>query len=181
MDDTQMVDQLNKKNENALALLIERYSGYVSTVIRNISGGVLDKADSEEVISDVFIRIWNSAGNLRVETIRSYIAVIARNLAIDKMRSKHIQLPLDEIETDGGQDIEYETERKILAAELNRIIDEMQPRDRELLVRFYFYYQSLPQIAEEMGIGLSACTTALHRARKKLRKKLTERGYGYEK
>ena len=180
MDDIKLVHQLNKKNEKALGVLIERYSGYVSTVIRNISRGVLDTGDSEEVISDVFITIWNNAGHLRAETLRSYIAVIARNLAIDKMRSKHIQLPLDEIETDDGQDIEYETERKALAVELNRVIDEMQPRDRELLVRFYFYYQSLPQIAEEMKLGLSACTTALHRARNKLRKKLTERGYDYE-
>ncbi len=180
MDDIKLVHQLNMKNENALAALIERYSGYVSTVIRNISRGVLDSSDIEEVISDVFIKIWNNAGHLRAETLRSYIAVIARNLAIDKMRSKHIQLPLDEIETDNGQDIEYETERKLLVRELNRIITEMQPRDRELLVRFYFYYQSLPQIAEEMKLGLSACTTALHRARNKLRKKLTERGYDYE-
>ena len=180
MDDIKLVHQLNMKNENALAALIERYSGYVSTVIRNISRGVLDSSDIEEVISDVFIKLWNNAGHLRAETLRSYIAVIARNLAIDKMRAKHIQLPLDEIETDNGQDIEYETERKLLVRELNRIITEMQPRDRELLVRFYFYYQSLPQIAEEMELGLSACTTALHRARNKLRKKLTERGYDYE-
>ena len=175
-----LVHQLNRKNEKALAALIERYSGYVSTIVRNVSGGTLGISDSEEVISDVFIRIWNNAGHLRTETLRSYIAVIARNLAIDRLRSKHLHIPLDEIETADDQDIEYEAERKVLTEELNRVIAEMQPRDRELLVRYYFYYQSLPQIAEEMGIGLSACTTALHRARNRLREKLTERGYGYE-
>lgn len=180
MDDIKLVHQLNRKNEKALAVLIERYSRYVSTIVRNVSGGALDAGDSEEVISDVFIKLWRNAGNLRHETLRSYIAVIARNLAIDKMRAKHIQLPLDEIETVDGQDIEYETERKLLACELVRIVAEMQPRDRELLMRFYFYYQSLPQIAEEMGMGRSACTTALHRARNKLKEKLTEKGYGNE-
>ena len=75
MDDKKLVDQLNRNNEKAFAVLIERYSGYVSTVVRNISGGALDTGDTEEVISDVFIRLWSNTGQLRAETLRSFIAV----------------------------------------------------------------------------------------------------------
>ena len=41
MEDKKLVRQLAKKNEKALVVLIERYSAYVSTVVRNIvSGGM---------------------------------------------------------------------------------------------------------------------------------------------
>ena len=180
MDDKKLVKQLGRKNEKALAALIERYSAYVSTVIRNAARGVLDENDVEEIAADVFIKLWKNSGQLRAETLRQYLAVIARNLTIDRLRVKRFSVPLDEIKTDAGTGIEYDAEHRLLAEALNRTISEMEPRDRELLLRFYFYYQSLPEIAEAMDMGKSACTTALNRARNKLKQKLTERGYGDE-
>ena len=180
MDDKKLVKQLKKRNEKALVVLVERYSAYVSTVIRNIVSGVLGESDIEEMTADVFMRIWSSSDNLRAETLRSYMAAIARNLAIDRLRREHFTVALDEIELGDGSDIESETERRLLAEELNRTLGEIEPRSRELLLRFYFYYEKIPQIAAEMKISETACKTALHRARGKLKKLLTERGYGNE-
>lgn len=180
MEDRKLVRQLRKQDEKALVVLVERYSPYVSTVVRNIVSGVLTDSDIEELTADVFIRLWNSSEKLRAETLRPYMAAIARNLAVDRLRAMHFTVELDEIELADGSDIEYETERRMLADELNRTIGEMEPRSRELLLRFYYYYQKIPQIAAEMCMSESACKTALHRARNKLKKMLTERGYGNE-
>jgi len=180
VDDKKLVKQLKKHNEKALVVLVERYSAYVSTVVRNIVSGVLGESDIEEITADVFIRLWNNADTLRGETLRSYMAAIARNLAIDRLRREHFTVALDEIELGDGSDLESETERRLLADELNCSLAEMEPRSRELLLRFYYYYQQIPQIASEMKMTESACKTALHRARGKLKKLLTERGYGNE-
>ncbi|SEK28634.1 RNA polymerase sigma-70 factor, ECF subfamily [Ruminococcus sp. YRD2003] len=180
MEDKKLVRQLSKKNEKALVVLVERYSAYVSTIVRNIVSGVLSESDIEEITADVFIRIWNTSDKLRAETLRSYMAAIARNLAIDRLRREHFTVALDEIELGDGSDIEAETERQMLADELNDSLFEIEPRSRELLLRFYYYYQKIPQIAAEMCMSETACKTALHRARNKLKKKLTERGYGNE-
>lgn len=180
VEDKKLVRQLRRKDEKALVLLVERYSAYVSTVVRNIVSGVLSESDIEELTADVFIRMWNSSEKLRAETLRPYMAAIARNLAVDRLRSLHFTVELDEIELSDGSDIEYETERRMLADELDRTIGEMEPRNRELLLRFYYYYQKIPQIAAEMRMSESACKTALHRARNKLKEILEERGYGNE-
>ncbi|MBR5164201.1 MAG: hypothetical protein IKW87_01390, partial [Ruminococcus sp.] len=150
MEDKKLVRQLRGKDEKALVLLVERYSAYVSTVVRNIVSEVLSESDIEELTADVFIRMWNSSEKLRTETLRPYMAAIARNLAVDRLRSLHFTVELDEIELSDGSDIEYETERRMLADELDRTIGEMEPRNRELLLRFYYYYQKIPQIAAEM-------------------------------
>ena len=69
MDDKKLVKQLKKYNEKALVVLVERYSAYVSTVVRNIVSGVLGESDIEEITADVFIRLWNNADTLRAETL----------------------------------------------------------------------------------------------------------------
>ena len=180
MDNKKLVQQLNNKDEKALMVLVERYSAYVSTVVRNIAGSVLSDSDIEEITADVFICLWKSSEKLRAKTLRSYIAAIARNLSVDRLRALHFTVEIDEIELGDGSNLEVETERRMLADELNRIVGEMEPRSRELLLRYYYYYQKTPQIAAEMQMSEASCRTALHRARKKLKKKLIERGYGNE-
>lgn len=180
VDDKKIVCQLKKKKEKALSVLVDRYSAYVSTVVRNIADNRLTESDIEEISADVFIIIWRNADKLRSESLRSYLAAVARNLSIDRLRKLHITIPIDEIEIYDNTDIEFNAEQHDLADVFNAIIDKMEQRDREILLRHYFYYQKIPQIALEMNMSQSACKTALHRARNKLKKKLIERGYGNE-
>jgi RNA polymerase sigma-70 factor (ECF subfamily) len=151
-----------------------------SVIVRNIVGDRLTESDIEEISADVFIIIWRNADKLRSESLRSYLAAVARNLSIDRLRKLHITIPIDEIEIYDNTDIEFNAEQHDLADVFNAIIDKMEQRDREILLRHYFYYQKIPQIALEMNMSQSACKTALHRARNKLKKKLIERGYGNE-
>ncbi len=133
MNDKSLVQQLEKKDEKALIALVERYSAYFSTIVRNIANGSLNSSDIEEITADVFIRLWNCSTKLRFNDLRSYIAAIARNLTIDRLRAKHFTLPIDEIEYGDGTDIEYETEHRMLAGELKQIISEMDPRSWDFL------------------------------------------------
>ena len=152
VDDKKIVCQLKKKKEKALSVLVDRYSAYVSTVVRNIAGNRLTESDIEEISADVFIIIWRNADKLRSESLRSYLAAVARNLSIDRLRKLHITIPIDEIEIYDNTDIEFNAEQHDLADVFNAIIDKMEKRDREILLRHYFYYQKIPQIALEMNM-----------------------------
>ena len=85
-------------------------------------------------------------------------------------------MPIDELEIDDSSDVESNTDQRLIADEFNSVINEMSQRDRELLLRYYFYYQKIPQIAAEMSISESSCKTGLFRARNRLKEKLIERG-----
>lgn len=180
MEDKKLVQKHKKKSEKAFVSLIEQYSAYVSTVVRNIVSGAMTESDVEEVTADVFIVIWKNIDKLRPETLRSYLAAIARNLSIDRLSRLHLTIPIDELELDDTLDVEYDTERKILVESFNEVLNEMDLRSKELLLRHYFYYQKISQIAAEMKLSETACKTGLHRARKKLKEKLNERGYSDE-
>ena len=187
MDDIKLVHQLNMKNENALAALIERYSGYVSTVIRNISRGVLDSSDIEEVISDVFIKIWNNAGHLRAETLRSYIAVIARNLAIDMYRKLHTakregstyEASLEELaECVGTQDpAETQLGAEALGEAISVYLRSLDQQKRQIFISRYFFLDRCADIAEKAGIPEGSVRSILSRTRKGLKNYLEKEGF----
>jgi RNA polymerase sigma-70 factor (ECF subfamily) len=88
---------------------------------------------------------------------------------------------LTERETDyaAGQAV-GEPERLILAAEerdqLMRALATLPPIDKELVYRRYFLYESVEQIAADLGLSRQAADNRLWRTRKALRIALTEGG-----
>ena len=54
MTENKALRELKKGSEEALEWFVDQYSSYVTTIIYNIIGEVMDEADIEEVASDVF-------------------------------------------------------------------------------------------------------------------------------
>lgn len=181
MDDKKLLHNLKKKNEKALILLIERYSPYICTIIRNTANHSIPKCDVEEIASDVFMKLWNTPEKIYPETIKSYIAVISRNLAVDYLRKQKREVPYEEIELTDSTDIEDNVFQHIEHEELQNALNELKSEYKELLLRFYFLYQPVLQIAKEMNISEASCKTGLHRARKQLKAILCRKGYRDEK
>ncbi|MCD7959090.1 MAG: hypothetical protein LUF89_06325 [Ruminococcus sp.] len=58
--ETNRTQQLRANDVTALEEIIQEFSGYVYTIIRNFSRGCLSEADMEELTADVFVRLWNN-------------------------------------------------------------------------------------------------------------------------
>lgn len=51
---------------------------------------VNDEAEAEDIVQEVFIKLWNQRDHLeQINSIEAWCMRVTRNLAIDKMRSKH--------------------------------------------------------------------------------------------
>ena len=77
-------------------------------------------------------------------------------------------------------DVSAQAEQAELAGIVQEMLAQLPEQDRELLLRFYFYRQSVREIAGEKHMKESTVKTRMYRSRKKLRQLFTERGYGYE-
>lgn len=85
-----MIQKLKDNKTDALNQIIEKYSPYVYTVVRNFSGRTLSEQDIEEVVCDVFILLWKNRENIHSESpIVPYLAVIAKNCV--KKQTKNIE------------------------------------------------------------------------------------------
>lgn len=94
MTDPHALALIRQGNSTRLSALIERYTGYVSTIVWNIFSGAMTAQDAEEVTADVFMALWQSRPDIHKP--RAYLAAMARNAARRAPAEKGHELPLDE-------------------------------------------------------------------------------------
>ena len=183
MTDEKLIQGLRRGQRDALHRAIDRYSGYAAAVARNVLGAQATKEDLEEIVADVFVALWRIAGRLDdSRPLQSYLAVIARHAAIDRLRRLRPESPLPEddlLAADEAQQPETEALRRDRAQTLRRALLELPADDREIFVRFYYYRQSTREIAALMQKNESTVKARLARGRAKLRDKLTKEVGGY--
>ncbi len=175
MTENKALRQLQQGSTDALKWFIVKYTPYVSTIIYNIIGSCMCSADVEEVTSDVFFALWENADKVNSGSVRGYLGSIARNKAKNKFREAGFDQPLDE-ELYISEDLpleEQHMEQELQAVVRQNVLDMTEP-DREILLRYYYYYQSIPRISREMGMSTSNIKVRLHRARNALRSALTD-------
>lgn len=178
--DNNTVMRLQQQDESALEEIIREYTPYVSTIIYNVSKGRLSVSDMEETTADVFITLWKNSGRVRADTLKGYIAAIAKSRAKDKIRSVSGKSAVVDIE-DAELADEYTLSDTVDSKELNRDIEDavntLGEPDREIVIRYYYYYQTTKKISDILGMNADTVKTKLRRARTKLRAALEERGY----
>ena len=88
--------ELKRGSQEALAWFIQKYGAYVSTIVTNIIQASMSPADVEEVTADVFFALWEQADQLKLSSVKSYLAGIARNKAKNKLRELGCTVPLND-------------------------------------------------------------------------------------
>lgn len=177
----QLAEKLRGGDTAALGEIIDSYTSYVWTVIRNFSRGCLSEQDIEELCSDVFYSLWKHRENLDIAVgFRSYLAAIARNAVKDRFKSaKPMCEDISELEIPSGRS----AEDAAMLGETLRCVDEglktLSERDGELFTRYYFYGESTAELAQRFDISESTVRSALSRTRAKLKEFLTERGFDH--
>lgn len=170
MNDRKALRDLRAGSQEALIWIMNKYGGYVSTIVWNIIGTTMSVYDAEEVVSDVFLALWNSSVAIRANSIKSYLAGIARNKAKMKLREFGHTVTLDcnfiELEVPNPEE---EYEKKELSLLVKNAIDQIKEPDREILLRYYYYYQTMDTISSEMSINLSTVKTKIRRGKDSIR------------
>ena len=86
----ELIALLKERNVHSFNYLYDNYSAALYGVIVRI---VIFKDDADEVLQDVFVKIWNSSAQYDAAkgTLYTWMLNIARNSAIDKLKSKNFQ------------------------------------------------------------------------------------------
>ena len=170
-DEKKLLLRLKNKDVKAVDEAIEIYTPYLSTVLYNMVGNRLSKEDVEEIVSDVFVVLWQNADYIDLEkgTVKSYLAVTARNFALKRLNKRKDCVCLDEVDlADDGF-----AENALNADFLWNAVMSLGELDNELFVRYYKFDEKLKGIAKETGLNISTVKTKLSRGKRKLKKILS--------
>ena len=177
----QLAVKLKKGDTAALKEIIDCYTGYVRTVIRNFSRGTLSEQDIDELCSDVFFSLWQHRGSLDVNIgFRSYLSAAARNAVKDRFKSaKPPCEDISELEIPSGFPVEDAADMHEMLRCLDKGLSTLPEKESEIFARYYFYGESTPEIARKMNISESTVRSELSRTRTKLKEYLTKRGFDH--
>lgn len=180
MRDDELLRIIKKDPETGMKYLTEQYAGLVYAVVRSKMHAFCD-TDIEECVSDVFSDFYCGLARFDTErgSIKAWLCVIAKRKAINRLRNRLKEsgnLSLDDSQTFAQiadtfsveKDFENREQRETL---LQAVRDLGEP-DHEILVRKFYLSQPSKEIAERMGMSVSAVDTRVHRAIAKLREKL---------
>lgn len=181
-EENRLAERLKSGDPAALERVIENYSAYVLTVLRNFSRGILSEQDIEELAADVFVRLWNARERLIPESgLRAYLAAVARNCVRNALRSVRdiTTVDIDDMELPSDIDLYREEELSQMLSCLYDGLETLKPREREIFIRFYFYGEKTSAIARAVGCTDPTVRSLLSRTRAALKKYLTERGFDH--
>ncbi len=176
MDDAQILRRLRRQDAAALEAAITRYGAYAAAVVRGRSRGLLRPEDQEEIVSDVFVALWQSAPRISGTQLRPWLGAVARNRTVEAMRRENVYVPLEDDEpAELGELWERMYEKQRYAA-VRRAMAALSKTDREIFCRFYDLSQTTEQIAQTMGMNASTVRSRLRRGRQTLRDELCKGG-----
>ncbi|MBO5198971.1 MAG: sigma-70 family RNA polymerase sigma factor [Lachnospiraceae bacterium] len=179
MTDEELLALLICDREAGMAEIAVKYEKLFVHIMLGILGG--RHQDIEECLNDTYLKIWKSVGEFDISkaSLKTYLKVIARNTALTRLRDisrreeKEIPDDLSEIAKD-YVDHSRNVEAQILKQEdydrLSCIIRGLDSKDRELVIRRYFYLQPTKEIAGAMGMKESAVDTRLSRLRVRMKR-----------
>ncbi|NKI27211.1 sigma-70 family RNA polymerase sigma factor [Arenibacter sp. 6A1] len=157
-----LVVQFQKKDTAAFEKLYGMYSenicGIINTIVRN-------DTLAEEICQDVFIKIWNNAESYNASKGRffTWILNIARNAAIDEIRSKSYKNNKQNLSSDffvGILDNKADTiTEKEDHAGFRRLLVNLKDKCVQIIELLYFKGFTQKEVAEELDIPLGTVKT----------------------
>lgn len=139
-----------------------------------------DRHQSEEVLQEVYLKVWRHAGRYQVNGLSpmSWLITIARNTAIDRLRAQRSEpqtgsSDLMDAVADGNPDPEEQAIRRSETLRLDECMGELEPAHAKALRGAYLDGATYADLAEQAGIPLNTMRTWLRRSLIKLRECLT--------
>ena len=184
-----LMGRVRLENKHAFEVLIHRHQRSVLNFIFRFMG---NHTDAEDLTQEVFLRIWKAARTYKPDAkFTTWLYRIATNLCINKQRAIRIRSLFAQSHSQEqrqgsktsfimGENTEHITpeDRLIDSEQSVQIINALNelPTSQRLAVVLKVYDEmSYQEIAQIMGRTVTAVDSLLIRAKKNLRKKLTNK------
>ncbi|MBQ4382659.1 MAG: RNA polymerase sigma factor [Oscillospiraceae bacterium] len=176
MEDRDIIELYWQRDESAIRETQTKYGAYCYAVAENILNS---PRDSEECLSDTWLRAWDSMPPQRPGVLRLFLARITRNLSINRLEALSAQkrgpgqgaLVLEELAEclPGSEDTAARYEARELGEAVRRFVRRVPERDGNIFVRRYFFGDPVSAIARRYRISENSVMVSLSRTRSRLR------------
>ena len=174
MNDRKIIAMLEKEEfENAFNAIVDSYSERLYWHIRRFTDS---HDDTNDLIQEVFIKIWNALPNFRGDSqVYTWIYRIATNEALNKINKDRNKASLDSRELDlaasKAEDDPY-FNGTALQRELHKAVRELPEKQRIVFNLRYFDDMKYEDMSKVTGTSVGALKASYHHAYNKIKEKL---------
>jgi RNA polymerase sigma-70 factor (ECF subfamily) len=173
---TELMERIVRRDSKALEELYERFSKALYSVILSI---VKKKEDAEEILCEIFFQVWEKAPSydLGKGSVYTWLLTMARNRAIDKIRSKSYKNQrqendeIEEMDVFTNEDKHNQLDNVVLterAEIVKSALMQIAPDQRQVLEVAYFEGYTQSEIAERLGVPVGTVKTRMRTGMKTL-------------
>jgi len=183
-DDIAVIQKILQGQQNAYAVLVNRYQSYVFTLVMRY---VNDRELAEELAQDVFVKAYRYLADFKGNSkFSTWLYTIVHTTCLSHMRKKKDETILLEEEKmisisdhtfsqKSSEKLEQKTQKQML----ENAMKHLPASDAQLVTLFYMAEQSMDEIGIILGLTAGNVKVRLFRARQKL-KEILESKYGKE-
>jgi RNA polymerase sigma-70 factor, ECF subfamily len=141
-----------------------------------------DQARAEEIVQEVFLRLWNDPNRFDPDrgTLRSYLLAHCHGRSVDLIRSESSRRAREDRDAkatvDVGYDIAHEVWDMALAGHVREALEQLPEGERAAIELAYFGGRTYREVADELGQAEGTVKSRIRSGLKRLRSQLVEAG-----
>ncbi len=182
VSDEELIKRFQENDLTAYDAIVLRYKDQLLNFVYRFLGNV---EEAEDIVQETFLRLYRNRHAYRqIAKFSTWIYTIAGNLAKTELRKRKRRKSVS-ISDMGFEDKEYELEDEMADTEqqansalteriIQKAIDELSPRFREVIILRDIQELSYEEIGSILHIPLGTVKSRVNRARLKLQSKLKD-------
>ena len=181
MDDAKIIDLYFARSEEAICQTDAAYGRKLFCLAQRI---LHDEQDSEESVSDTYMKTWETIPPKRPTCFYAYLAKICRHFALGKLdwkaaakrKADVVSLTEEMALCIPDRRREAEVSGKEIGRAMNAFLGGLSQESRVIFLRRYWFCDTIAEIAGRYGISESKVKMRLHRTRMQLAEFLRKEG-----
>jgi RNA polymerase sigma-70 factor (ECF subfamily) len=179
--DAVLVVAISRYQQEALAEAYRRHAGAVFALARRL---LLDAALAEEIVQEVFLRLWNSPEKFDHERgpLRSYVLAQCHGRSVDLLRSETSRRQREERDlrrtAEAGYDLEHEVVDLAVGERVQQALTTLPDAEREVIALAYFGGHTYREVAEMLDQPEGTVKSRIRAGLRRLRTELVGAGLG---
>ncbi|MFD2442651.1 sigma-70 family RNA polymerase sigma factor [Bacillus sp. CGMCC 1.16607] len=165
--------RLQCQKEDALEFIVDQYFPLIKGVTYKVLSPLENSGIVEECMNDIFLSIWNHSNKFQGEStteFKKWICSIAKYKAIDYYRKARKKMEYSSEVLDAIVESTAEDELILMEdkAELIKLINLLEPVDRNIFIMKYFLGLKTEEISSKLGMTNFSIDNRIYRGKKKL-------------
>jgi RNA polymerase sigma-70 factor, ECF subfamily len=179
--DATVVVAIGRWRQEALAEAYRRHAGSVFALARRLLN---DQALAEEVVQEVFLRLWDTPDKFDPErgSLRSYLLAQCHGRAVDLIRSEEARRKREETDhrrqAEAGYDLEHEVWDLAVADYVKEALGDLSDDERRAIELAYFGGRTYREVAAVLGQPEGTVKSRIRTGLGRMRRNLADAGVG---